>query len=278
MPAHNVEPWVEEAILTIRYQTFTDLVLVVVNDKSSDNTGEIARRASKDDQRVHVIDVNYGDLNLARYTGLSAAQECWGVSPFVAFPDGDDVRDAAFFENCLPPFDDPAVQAVYTGYKRIDKDGVAVENWLYPNALKGRLGLDDLLLGDFPAATTSAITFRRTGLLLPFSAPPSEDYDMLARILARIQGSVIYGVNQTLMSWRIRPGQWTQAANTKLIFDKLDRIYATYVPLMSPSKRWEVYQIAAAGAMDRGLDEYGRHFARLAGQLALNPETQLTTL
>lgn len=52
MPVYNSELYVEKAILSVLNQTFKDFELIIVNDGSSDNSGEICNRYSKIDNRV----------------------------------------------------------------------------------------------------------------------------------------------------------------------------------------------------------------------------------
>lgn len=272
MPARDVAPRVAQAIGSVLNQTLDDFGLVVVNDGSVDDTSKIARQATVHDSRALVADVNYHDLNLAREHGLALARASWGESPFVAFPDGDDVRDPEFLEHCLLPFNDPSVQAVFSGIRSIDEHGNTLSNWLLTDTMKGRLGLDELFLGDYPPRTTSAIVFRRSALRLPFAEPPSEDFEMLARILSSSKEAVMYGLDEALVGYRTRPGQWTRPENNRRIIAAVDEVAAKYVPMVRPENRWQIYQMFVTGSIARGCPDYGAYYSRLAGQLAVDPE------
>jgi glycosyltransferase involved in cell wall biosynthesis len=278
MPARDVERWIEEAILTIRAQRLAEWVLVVVNDGSRDNTPHNARLASRDDHRIIVVDANYHDLNEARYAGLRLALTEWGKTEFLAFPDGDDTRDQRFLVECVAALEkNPDILAVFTGIKNIDENGEPVDFPLLTNTTKGELGIDRLLLGDFPPRTTSGMVWRRDKLMLPFKDPPSEDYEMSARMLDKYGGK-IFGVDEDLLSYRTRPGQWTQPKNASLIISAVDRIYAEYVPRMkNPENRWQVYQIFAAAASSRGCPEHAEYYVQIAEQLSKNPDIPLKT-
>lgn len=278
MPARDVEQWVEEAISTIRAQRFGEWVLVVANDGSMDDTSDMVKFAAKGDGRIVALDVGYHDLNQTRYAGLRVAKAKWGKSEFVAFPDGDDVRDSRFLEECISVLENnPDMLAVFTGIQNIDADGKPINFPLLTNTTKGRLGLDDLLLGDFPPRTTSNIVWRYDKILLPFKEPPSEDYEMIARIIDSFQGE-IFGIEETLMSYRTRPGQWTQPKNARLIIAAVDRIYTEYVPKMKQREnRWQVYQIFATAALARGCPENAEYYVKIAQKLSKDPETILET-
>ena len=53
MAVHNGQEYLREAVESVLLQTYTDLELIIVNDASTDKTGEILERIA--DERVTVI-------------------------------------------------------------------------------------------------------------------------------------------------------------------------------------------------------------------------------
>lgn len=51
VPVYNQEQYLEECISSIRRQTLAEWECIIVNDGSSDSSGEIARRFSEEDLR-----------------------------------------------------------------------------------------------------------------------------------------------------------------------------------------------------------------------------------
>lgn len=85
VPVYNVEPYLKQCVNSILEQTYTDFELVLVNDGSTDGSGEICDYFAKLDSRVHVIhQCNQGKL-FARYIGLKNL-EC----EYATFVDADD--------------------------------------------------------------------------------------------------------------------------------------------------------------------------------------------
>ena len=73
IPAFNAERYLHDSLKSIRMQTFTDYETIIVDDGSTDKTGEIADSFARETSRTHVIhQENEGPL-LARRTGLQAA-------------------------------------------------------------------------------------------------------------------------------------------------------------------------------------------------------------
>ncbi len=54
--AYNIAPYLEACLNSLRRQSFEDFEVLLVNDGSTDETGEIARRASLLDPRLRVVD------------------------------------------------------------------------------------------------------------------------------------------------------------------------------------------------------------------------------
>lgn len=82
----NNEDYIEDCIKSIQAQSFTDIRLVIIDDGSTDRSGEICDRLSDEDERVEVIHQKNGGVSSARNAGLSAIR-----SPFVCFVDSDDM-------------------------------------------------------------------------------------------------------------------------------------------------------------------------------------------
>ncbi len=87
MPVYNGEKYLAEAIESILAQTFSDFELIIVDDGSTDGSGEIIRSYEKRDKRIWLIqqESNLG-VSVARNTGIAAA-----AGEYIAFTDCDDI-------------------------------------------------------------------------------------------------------------------------------------------------------------------------------------------
>lgn len=86
MPVYNCERYLDEAIRSIRDQTFTNFEFVIVNDGSKDNSLEIIRRHAEEDSRIVFLNRQNGGIVDALNAGLEV---CRGR--YIARMDGDDV-------------------------------------------------------------------------------------------------------------------------------------------------------------------------------------------
>lgn len=91
VPVYNVKPYLEEAVDSVINQSFRDLEIILVDDGSTDGSGEICDRYREKDSRIKVIHQENKGLSAARNAGLDI---CMGER--IAFLDSDDAfcRDA----------------------------------------------------------------------------------------------------------------------------------------------------------------------------------------
>jgi CDP-glycerol glycerophosphotransferase len=86
VPGFDVAPWAGDALDSLRSQTRTDWVAVLVDDASTDATGSIFDEAAAADPRFRVVHhETRAGLGAARNTGLDLVD-----TPFVGFLDADD--------------------------------------------------------------------------------------------------------------------------------------------------------------------------------------------
>ena len=85
VPVYNTELFLGECLYSLEKQTLTDIEIILVNDGSTDNSGELLREyAGKDARCVYVEQANQG-LSAARNTGIEYAS-----GHYLAFLDSDD--------------------------------------------------------------------------------------------------------------------------------------------------------------------------------------------
>lgn len=85
VPIYNVEKYLKRCIESILNQDFKEFELILVNDGSTDNCGEICNIYKNKDKRIRVIHKKNGGLSSARNVGLDFAK-----GKYIAFVDSDD--------------------------------------------------------------------------------------------------------------------------------------------------------------------------------------------
>lgn len=92
----NVECFLNECINSIIQQTFQDLEIILVDDGSTDTSGQICEKFAEIDNRIVVIHQSNAGVSAARNAGLGAAK-----GKYVAFVDADDVLPKEAYQNLL---------------------------------------------------------------------------------------------------------------------------------------------------------------------------------
>ena len=85
VPIYNVERYLEACIESILSQTYQDFELILIDDGSPDQCGEMCDKYAAQDSRIKVIHKENQGLGMARNTGLDYA-----TGEFVCFVDSDD--------------------------------------------------------------------------------------------------------------------------------------------------------------------------------------------
>lgn len=96
MLTYNREKLVSRAIESILAQTYADFEFVIVDNGSSDASGEIADKYARSDSRIRVIHRDRGSIGAGRNTALDAAN-----GEYIAFIDDDDWAEPDFLEFLL---------------------------------------------------------------------------------------------------------------------------------------------------------------------------------
>ena len=85
VPVYNVEQYIEKCVESILRQNYKNIEIILVDDGSTDLSGDICDAYGKKDTRVKVIHKSNGGLSSARNTGLKIAS-----GEYISYVDSDD--------------------------------------------------------------------------------------------------------------------------------------------------------------------------------------------
>ena len=86
VPIHNTSKYLKRCLNSITKQTYSNLEIILINDGSTDKSGEICNKYAKKDSRIKVLhNETAGGVANARNKGLSIA-----TGEYINFVDGDD--------------------------------------------------------------------------------------------------------------------------------------------------------------------------------------------
>lgn len=126
VPVYQVEKYIRQCVDSILAQTFKDFELILVDDGSTDKSGEICDEYAKVDGRVKVIHQTNRGVAAARNNAVRCAE-----GAYICFVDADDWIEDTMIENCvnhMEAYDADVLRHGYTmevwqdsGCQRIEK-------------------------------------------------------------------------------------------------------------------------------------------------------------
>jgi len=197
MACFNSSAFLDESVNSVLNQTLGDLELILIDDCSTDNTFEIARRYQMQDDRVSVLSLqaNSGPA-LARNAGIMAARGEW-----LGILDSDDIAMPTRIEEQIRLADsDKNLVMIGSGSISIHEKGHAIKEHKYPTGHK-ELVKRLVTMRVFPPH--SSMIYRRDAVqgLASFNMrfSPAEDYDLWLRLS---RAGKISSINKPLVKIR----------------------------------------------------------------------------
>ncbi|MDP2923764.1 MAG: glycosyltransferase [Candidatus Omnitrophota bacterium] len=182
IPAYNAQNFIERTILSAINQTYKNIEVIVLDDGSNDNTGDIVGRLQKKDNRVRYYYQKNQGLASSRNRLCELSQ-----GAYIAFLDHDDEWFPEKLELQLELFrGKPGIALVFTDMLSVyeDKAECSFRYFSKRQPQRGKVFYEFLLGGNFIPLSSVAM---RTDLLkdyLPFrlSLKIAEEWELFLRI------------------------------------------------------------------------------------------------
>ena len=120
VPVYNVERYLNQCIDSILRQSFADFELIIVDDGSTDGSGEICDQYTQSDKRVTVLHTENRGVVTARRTGVDCAR-----GEYTAFVDSDDWIDSDFYHSIFEEAGEANADVLICS--RVNCGGICVE-------------------------------------------------------------------------------------------------------------------------------------------------------
>ncbi len=111
IPVYNTEKYLERCINSVLQQTYQDVEIILIDDGSTDASGEICDLYQRKDSRVKVIHKENAGVTSARRKGLELSR-----GEYVGFIDSDDWVDPDMYINMYDTINRETIDIVCTGY------------------------------------------------------------------------------------------------------------------------------------------------------------------
>lgn len=114
VPVYNISEYLPVCVKSLQNQTAPDLEIILVDDGSTDGSGDLCDAYAREDSRIRVIHKANGGLSDARNAGMDAAKGEW-----LLFVDGDDYLVPDAVEQLLS-YAEPDTDFVQFHYQETD--------------------------------------------------------------------------------------------------------------------------------------------------------------
>lgn len=195
MPTYNCAEFIAETINSINAQTYKHWELIIVDDKSTDNTKEVVERYQKEHENIlyHCLENNSGAA-VARTEAMKLAN-----GQYMAFCDSDDIWYPEKLEKQLKFMQKNGHAFSCTAYEQIDEEGKKLGVVLKP---KQKCDYNRLLL-DCPVGNSTVMY--DVSVMGKFEVPNIRKRNDDALWLQMLKKEkYIWGISETLMGYRIR--------------------------------------------------------------------------
>ena len=222
IPVYNVVSYLREALDSAIHQTYENLEIIIIDDGSTDGSGEICDEYS-DDCRVIIIHQMHQGVSAARNTGLDLAR-----GEYIAFLDPDDAYHLSFIRSMLEVAFRENVGIVICKYyqlQTIKQMDVSEKRIILPSAKPGAYSRKDAIISLFYGQLHIKIwsmLYKRE--LWEKQRFPTE-YDVAEDVITLYSifdlCNLVYVMDQPLYFYRKRSGSLSAIYTEKVIQDRV---------------------------------------------------------
>lgn len=211
VPIYNVEKYLEEALESLKEQTFRDFEVIMINDGSTDNSQKIAEKFLDDNRfKLHNNRLN-GGLSHARNNGIDLAK-----GEYIYFFDSDDYLPNNLFEYLVSELNDADIVSFNSTY--LNRRNLENINRIVKKKGFSRKQAVSLLLNHSIETAPWSYIFKQKLLDNHIRFPEGynfEDITFTPKILEKISKMELIEFAPAGYYYRIRQGSITNSMNTK---------------------------------------------------------------
>lgn len=198
VPVYNAEKYLRQTLLSIQNQTFKDFEAILIDDGSSDQSGEICDEQAAADSRFKVIHQKNSGVAAARNAGIEQSE-----GEFIAFLDADDCWLPEKLEKQIAFMKEKNCFLSYTAYRFIDENGNILKDY-FPH--RTSLTYSQLLKSNCMGCLTTMYWAKEIGKqFVPLIEKGPEDFAMLLSILRKTKAKEALCLNEILAEYRVVP-------------------------------------------------------------------------
>jgi len=234
MATYNGEKYLTEQLESIRSQTYTNWILYIRDDGSTDKTIDILKQYTEKDKRIKLIKDDLKNLGQCQNFNELMKKAKLLSAKYVMFADQDDVWEPEKIElslNCIKSkeVESNAIQPclVYTNYNKVDKDLNFIQKRFGHEVKKEDLNIaNKLFVQNWILGCTMIINHALLSSSLEISKE-AENHDHWIAIVAALTGKVIY-LDRPTLDHRIHERNVTTSMKTTKFSSRAARLIKRY--------------------------------------------------
>lgn len=190
VPIYNAKKYLEKCIESIQKQEYQDIEIILVDDGSTDGSGEICNVFAQNDARIRVIHKKNGGNTSARRAGLEVAN-----GEYVVFVDADDVVSDGLVNGLLCEMKRSHADMVISNVTKCFPYGdVEVKNKILPGIYHKS---KDIIRNMFYYGDSDEFG------VLPYLVAKMYKYSLISRGFQEFKDSIQYAEDRALTFWCI---------------------------------------------------------------------------
>ena len=185
VPVYNILEYLPRCVRTIREQTFGNLEILLVDDGSTDGTGQLCEDLAVQDERIRVFHKPNGGSSSARNLGISQAK-----GEYLGFVDSDDYIEPDMYERLWKAAVENQAPIVQVGRNEVDEKGNILPDICIPPASEEHISnmdfMKELLMHRGDCSFCTKLVHRDCLKELRFpEGVLNEDFHLLIKLLIR---------------------------------------------------------------------------------------------
>ena len=240
VPVYNVEAYLERCVESILHQTYTNFELILINDGSTDSSGQICDHLANQYENIKVYHIENAGVSNARNMGIQLATGSW-----VTFIDSDDFVTQDYLATLASAVEELNVGFVIAPLHHI-KNGIVTD--LSPHSGKTELWsteetMKELLMTTRTSFFPVAKLFKRDLLAdekFNTNYHLAEDALFLTELLLKTRCSSVF-IDKPIYYYDHREGSATTSVN-RYVFDTIE-VYKQIIAQVSqifPNLKYEL--------------------------------------
>lgn len=218
--AYNTEQYIECCIDSILQQGLKSFEIIIVNDGSSDHTGEIAKKYEKLFENVKLIEQKNSGVSVARNAGLAVAQ-----GEYICFVDSDDFFTEDSVAEMLRHCKKNQLDVIRGQYKILDDEtGEYMPHEIVPLSYYGKTMIGEKYLCSSVDSKHIEVVpwlglyrtsyLKNNGIDFPAGIGYTEDHLFFLRVLLG-EGVRVMEIDKYIYVYRSRGGSATKTPSVK---------------------------------------------------------------